>query len=140
MRIRQLLPVLVLLFALPIGYHASRCGVYHECSLYSIFNGLSFTVFKPLWVFALYGLLGTVLLPFVQRRVFAIWFGFACMWLVLTMLLIWWAPVAMNSWLPLVSYTKSDVARWMGAAFSFISICIILITSFIPYQKPRKGA
>ena len=140
MPFRQYIPVLVLLFALPLGYYASRCGVFTDCPLHPFFDGLSFTIFKPLWVFSLYGLIGTAFLPFVRKRVFKIWSRFACIWFLFTLFSVWVAPLEMNSWFYVISYVKEDVAYWMGTAFSFISICIILITSFIPYQKPRKGA
>lgn len=138
--LKKILPLTLLIVAVPVGYYASRCGVTPECPLAYQLHEYSFSIFKPLWVFSLYSIAGVLFLPFVKERVFKIWFRFTKVWVVATILLVVWAPETMNSWFPLISHTKSDVAYWMGAAFSFISICIILITSLIPYQKPSKGA
>ncbi len=132
------IPFLLLLGAIPLGYYASRCGVTPSCSLVYILHDFSFTVFKPLWVFSLYALAGTILVPFFSRHVFKIWLRFAVIWIVLTILLVAWAPETMNAWFYVISHTKSDVARWMGMAFTTISIPLLGITALALYKPSKK--
>lgn len=135
MNAKRFLPLLLLAALIPLGYYASWCGVYPECPLSSTLHGLSFTLFKPLWVFSLYAIAGTLFLPFVREQAFKLWSRFAVLWVVLSVLAVLWAPETMNTWLPLVSYTKADVARWMGSLFSIISIVLIIIGSLVPTKR-----
>lgn len=137
MNAKRFLPFLLLAAFIPLGYYASRCGVYPECPLSSTLHDLSFTFFKPLWVFSLYAIAGTLFLPFVRERAFKLWFRFAVIWIVLTILVVSWAPEAMNSWFYLVSYVKEDVARWMGSLFTIISILLIVLESLVLKKKAR---
>lgn len=135
--IKQFVPFAVLLTAYVSGYYAARCGVNTLCPASSILNEYVFTVFKPLWLFSLFGLAGTAFLPFVSKKVFSVWVKFAAFWIALTIFLVATAPEAMNAWFYIFDTTKSSTAEFMGAAFSVITFALLPITALAFYSRSK---
>lgn len=134
---KQLIPFSVFLVTYVFGIYAARCGVSDVCLGATDARELVFTVFKPLWVFSLYAMAGALFLPFVREKIFKIWIRFAIPFLALTVFLIATAPEAMNSWFYVFRYAKSDIALYMGGAFTAITLILLPIASLALYSKSK---
>ncbi len=136
-KVKQMIPFAVLLVLYVFGIYAARCGVSETCLGMTDVRQLVFTIFKPLWVFSLYAMGGAVFLPFVSERVFKIWTRFAVPFVLLTIFLIATAPEAMNSWFYVFRYAKSDIALYMGGAFTAITLILLPIATLALYSKSK---
>lgn len=136
--LKQSLPLLIFLIAIPVGYFAGTCGASSECSLSSLLREYVFTVFKPLWIFSFHSLPAVIFLPFVSNAVFKVWKRFALIWLAISLYLIVSAPESMSSWFYVIAHAKSDVASYTGTLFSIISLILLPVTYLVLRARKEK--
>lgn len=79
----------------------------------------------PLFIFALFTLPVTFILILFPKA-FGPWLKFAIGWILFSALVIAITPATSNSWMPLYSFVKEDVAWFMGGVFAVISLGIIV--------------
>ncbi len=113
-----------------IGYFGMLCGVDNTCAFVSFFSPLSFSFFKPLWVYALFFIPVPLVLFFVRENVWKSWLRFSYWWITLSLIVVAITPVWSNSWFPLYSFVKEDAAQVMGGLFTIISLILIVWKTF----------
>lgn len=117
------LPIVLTLML--IGYFGMLCGIDDTCAFASFFSPLSFTFFKPLWVYALFFIPVPLVLFFVRENVWKSWLRFSYWWIALSFIVVAITPVWSSSWFPLYSFVKEDAAQVMGGLFTIISLILI---------------
>ncbi|MFA5877241.1 MAG: hypothetical protein WC880_02670 [Candidatus Paceibacterota bacterium] len=125
MKIKQIIPFFLVLLGISLEYVAYWC-VYSVGVCYGSLVHQSFDFIKPLYIFSLAILPITLVLCFVSSLIFKSWLKFAMWWVPLSILVIVVTPVTNNSWMPLYSFVKEDVAWFMGGVFVVISLGIIV--------------
>lgn len=138
MRLEQSLPLLVTAILALVSYAGSFCGVYESCIFWSQLYDLVFTIFDPVYIFALFSIPAVLLLPIVKKRVFDIWLRFAIVWIILSVIVIGSTATSTNAWFSIVDFVREDAARIMGILFSGLSLFLLAWQTYMP-KKVREA-
>ena len=89
---------------------------------------------KPFFFFSLLLFIASIFLFFISDKIFLKWLKFATAWVVISIILIIFAPTSGGAWLPM-NPTKELVSIWMGSLFVILSLIQIIWQSL----RERRG-
>lgn len=126
-KLLQFVPFIVSIVAMAGEYLVYSCAYVTTTCYGSIFHQLLLPLFKPLYLYALWALIPTIIVIFVRPEVFKYWLKFAIGWALLAVIVLANIPVYPEGggYMNLFTTTRSAEATHYGIAFAVISLILI---------------
>lgn len=125
MKIRQAIPLFLVLLGISLSYIAHWC-VYSIGTCYGSLVQQSFDLLTPIYLFSLVTLPLTVVLFFVPSSVFKSWLKFAVWWVPLSVPVIVAASEPGSAMMPIYSFIQKDAVFLMSSLFVMVSVGMIV--------------
>ncbi|MFA6047644.1 MAG: DUF202 domain-containing protein [Parcubacteria group bacterium] len=87
------------------------------------------SISSPLFVLSMAMLLVSIILLFINDRIFLKWLRFAIVWVILSIILIALTPEYSGGWVPM-NPDRESVSIWMGSLFVVLSLAKIIWDSW----------
>ncbi|MBP9832195.1 MAG: hypothetical protein KBC74_01525 [Candidatus Pacebacteria bacterium] len=125
MKIKQFIPLFLILFGIVLDYVAHWC-VDSLDTCYGSLVHQSFDLLIPVYLFSVVVLPLAFFLIFVSSSIFNSWFKFARWWIPLSVLVILAASQPGSAMMPIYSFIQKDAVFLMSSLFVMVSVGIIV--------------
>lgn len=117
--------LLVLIVLQAVTWTVGLCGTNLSCQWHDAFSPLAFTFFEPILLYSLYSIPLGIGLLFATEKGFKSLTRFAKWWVLISVLVIFFAPENSNSYLPYFELTKESASTVLGILFSIIGLIVV---------------
>jgi len=122
-KIIQFIPAILALAFIGFSYFSQWCTVAGQICFRTLLDQMFPYITSPLYFFFLFFLPIAIILIFIPRSIFNLWFKFAVVALPLLLILVATQPVYATH---ILSTNRDDAARFAGEVFSGVSLILII--------------